>query len=939
VPEAPSVRHHNEILRRGEKRARELEDILVDLLIPILEEAGEEAAAAFRQVAVDHVAASADLRRLDRERISAIGLEEARNVLASLALTAAAPDMRSTSTMIALYPRPEEAEKVAVPGREPPELLHVTLAYLGDTDEDDPLSDVVDALRAVAGEHSALTGEVGGAGYFADQGEGHPAILLPDVPGLVELRMAVCERIAQMDDADYSRLHGFTPHMTVAYVGPDESLDTEAPFGEPLHFDALYLVRGDQEVARVPLAGPPPVTAALTAAAGRFCLPAALRTKTDPVRLAVIESMMKESLQGVGLMFDATNPFAARVLSQSASQITHISKTTQLDVMRVIRAAYDEGLSIPDTAKAIQAHMREASPARARLIARTELVGAVNGGSLAATQIVADATGEMFYKKWLTAAGAKNPRHARYPGLNGQTVELDDHFNVGGHMLEHPGDPAGPPEEICNCRCALAYTDEPPGKTGLIAPASITASVEEEIDEAAASLTAAGPAGWSVPAGSEVLEVDCHAPATNATLLSRQAREHLDDGLVQPDRSLGVRPWIHYKDNSLDAQLTKARRAVRQAADPAHKIRAQKLLDELIEEKQIRRGALAEKRPWEHYKDTSLNAAMTKARREIRQSTSEAQALRWQNRLAELERERELRRGGVALVKKERVVAKEVAVTDVAETAVFNPGTPSDHLQLMRAASLGKLKEGVIYRANAGTTMAQGDLVYTAGEGWVTTYRGVTIFVEDGVAYSASAAAEIIGKHLDEALKHIHPQAAGELHQVLVLNGKNPADSYWAKQYKMPGFQSAAVGGNGRVTFWRTGSAAMQNPQTFYHELGHVFGVWGGAPDIDAWRRAQRLDMAWNGPDGKLRMKGYTSGGPLTGQAVTGESSITAYASNSANEEWAESVRLWLESKTGRRSFGTIKDKNGFLRPATFEDVYPNRAKIIEQEIGPLVID
>ena len=171
-----------------------------------------------------------------------------------------------------------------------------------------------------------------------------------------------------------------------------------------------------------------------------------------------------------GISWDVTNPFTARVLQQSASQIQHIAETTRAQVLEAIDEAYQQGLSIPNAAALIKERMLESTPARARLIARTELSGIVNGGSLTAAQIVTGATGEPLYKKWLVGAGAKHPRHELYSGLNGQVRALDDYFDVGGSKLQHPGDPAGPPRESCNCRCTVSYTDEMPGTEGPIDP-------------------------------------------------------------------------------------------------------------------------------------------------------------------------------------------------------------------------------------------------------------------------------------------------------------------------------------------------------------------------------------------------------------------------------------------------------------------------------------
>lgn len=173
-----------------------------------------------------------------------------------------------------------------------------------------------------------------------------------------------------------------------------------------------------------------------------------------------------------GLAFDVTNPMIAGVAGRIGQHITFIAETTRLNAMRIVRRSYEEGLSIPDTATAIRAGMASASVARSRLIARTEMTSLVNGGSLAATRIIDDAlsaardAGEPdaqdfvgYQKTWMTAEGAHFPRHETYEGLDGQTVALEQPFDVGGMQLMYPGDPDGPPEEVCNCRCSVSYVD------------------------------------------------------------------------------------------------------------------------------------------------------------------------------------------------------------------------------------------------------------------------------------------------------------------------------------------------------------------------------------------------------------------------------------------------------------------------------------------------
>ncbi|MDR7492185.1 MAG: ADP-ribosyltransferase domain-containing protein [Armatimonadota bacterium] len=200
-----------------------------------------------------------------------------------------------------------------------------------------------------------------------------------------------------------------------------------------------------------------------------------LQEAAAPARAAAVTEIASQVLKGVGLSLEAINPFVASVVT--AQKIRHAAATTRAQVMRAVQASYQAGLSIPDTAHLIRQVMREAAPARARAIARTEMVSATAGGSLAASRVVEEATGQRLYKTWLTAAGAEHPRHETYVGLNGQTRPLQEPFDVGGASLMHPGDPAGPAGEVINCRCTLVYRDEPPPE-GACSPGDCPQGVE-----------------------------------------------------------------------------------------------------------------------------------------------------------------------------------------------------------------------------------------------------------------------------------------------------------------------------------------------------------------------------------------------------------------------------------------------------------------------------
>jgi 2'-5' RNA ligase len=253
MPNKISAERHNRVLRAATQRALDLEQRYANIIRPILVAAGEEAARNFEAKATSLTASVADAACVAR-----IGEFAYRKMLPALVLTADAGTHSSNSTMVCLKPRLAEAKQLAVENGVEPEDLHVTLAYLGEYDGD--LELIASSLRALGANHAALEGNVGGIGAFQNGGKGFPLVLLPSVPGLVELRVAVTDALVQ-SRIDYGRNYGYIAHTTLSYVDELTFPPSDA-LGAPLHFDEILIVRGDIESLSIPLEGPTPITAA-----------------------------------------------------------------------------------------------------------------------------------------------------------------------------------------------------------------------------------------------------------------------------------------------------------------------------------------------------------------------------------------------------------------------------------------------------------------------------------------------------------------------------------------------------------------------------------------------------------------------------------------------------------------------------------------------------
>lgn len=82
--------------------------------------------------------------------------------------------------------------------------------------------------------------------------------------------------------------------------------------------------------------------------------------------------------------------------------------------------------------------------------ARTMITGAENSGRLESVRRLAD-SGVILKRVWMAAHD--NVVRDLHKELDGQERGTEEPFEVGGYKIMYPGDPAGAPEMVYNCRC------------------------------------------------------------------------------------------------------------------------------------------------------------------------------------------------------------------------------------------------------------------------------------------------------------------------------------------------------------------------------------------------------------------------------------------------------------------------------------------------------
>lgn len=134
-----------------------------------------------------------------------------------------------TGVIVAMVPPKHIREQLAAVGDEPEGEIHVTLAFLGKTEttvvslDGDGTGQVTfeqlhAAVSAWAVRERPLVATISGPGAF-DQGDIEVTVALVDSPGLSALHTRLVEAF-DAAEIPWSVLHGFTPHLTVAYREP-----------------------------------------------------------------------------------------------------------------------------------------------------------------------------------------------------------------------------------------------------------------------------------------------------------------------------------------------------------------------------------------------------------------------------------------------------------------------------------------------------------------------------------------------------------------------------------------------------------------------------------------------------------------------------------------------------------------------------------------------
>lgn len=152
-----------------------------------------------------------------------------------------------------------------------------------------------------------------------------------------------------------------------------------------------------------------------------------------------------------GTSFNLHDPAVSADILARSNRLVGVTMTTWEKVQEAILDGEIEGESIEGIAKRIRQVFRAASGYRSRMIARTETIGAANSGAFHGAR----QSGVVGHKVWLAAVDHRT--RSSHLAADGLRVPLDEKFQVGLVLMDHPGDPAGGASQVINCRCTMLF--------------------------------------------------------------------------------------------------------------------------------------------------------------------------------------------------------------------------------------------------------------------------------------------------------------------------------------------------------------------------------------------------------------------------------------------------------------------------------------------------
>lgn len=176
------------------------------------------------------------------------------------------------------------------------------------------------------------------------------------------------------------------------------------------------------------------------------------RVEMRPLIAAVVADFGVATLEALAVetTFDDSAASVIRFIERRAQRFAkEVNETTWEALKTSLSEGVQAGEGIPQLAERVEQVMGDRIESSSETIARTEVIGASNGGTVEAW----DQSGVVAGKEWVAALDERT--RETHVEAHGQIVGLDEDFQVGNGSGPCPGS-IGLPEEDINCRCTVS---------------------------------------------------------------------------------------------------------------------------------------------------------------------------------------------------------------------------------------------------------------------------------------------------------------------------------------------------------------------------------------------------------------------------------------------------------------------------------------------------
>jgi|TARA_R110000803_G_scaffold48351_1_gene100445 uncharacterized protein with gpF-like domain len=138
--------------------------------------------------------------------------------------------------------------------------------------------------------------------------------------------------------------------------------------------------------------------------------------------------------------------------------LTGITARMATRISDLIEQGRADNLNLAQITKLVSDKFLPISRSRAALIARTETHNAASFANHEYHITAQKDLGIKMLKKWVATNDART--RSAHSIANGQTVDIDEKFIIGGVEMGFAGDSVGGAKNVINCRCVIIYADE-----------------------------------------------------------------------------------------------------------------------------------------------------------------------------------------------------------------------------------------------------------------------------------------------------------------------------------------------------------------------------------------------------------------------------------------------------------------------------------------------